>query len=536
MGEVIRVFGPPGTGKTSYLINRVQDELARGVQPEQIVYTSFTRSAANEARERALVKFQEYHHDQFLWFSTIHSICFRRLDLRRDNVFAGKKLRDFCKTFGYNMGAFPEENGNFETEIHDRVLRTDADYFEYFISWYRNMMLDFEDAYHQFVTGMDIPLGFNYDRIKAYIQRRNEYKRANLLWDFCDMVEVILDKQITPGDDIRVMLSDEFQDLTPLLAQVVAMWAKNVERYYVAGDPYQAIYTWMGADPSVLLGIRADKDVTLKQSFRCPQAVHDLSRRIVGRFKIRYRDDDFLPTNLSGSVNKMFASQIDWSQLLSGRIFYLHRTNWLLNQVFNELIQAGVPFATLRGQYSPLQSERARIVYSAIRLLEGHYIPGSDMVRLMDYVPTRTSTEKYLSQGAKADMKRLVAERPSRNYSMRDMHQLGFTSDFMHHFNPDDIYTPFKFEIEEKDYFRRLVKQFGSDILEKEPPILLSTLHGVKGMECDTAIINLNLTKKTYEAMETDPEPEHRLFYVGVTRSKNQVILVQPEGVKNYYL
>ena len=60
MSETIKVWGPPGTGKTTYLLDKVQDELARGVLPEQIVYTSFTKAAALEARDRARKRFPDY--------------------------------------------------------------------------------------------------------------------------------------------------------------------------------------------------------------------------------------------------------------------------------------------------------------------------------------------------------------------------------------------------------------------------------------------------------------------------------------------
>jgi len=128
-----RIFGPPGTGKTTELLGFVEGELLNGVRPEQIIYTSFTRAAAREARDRALDKFMDYHPDDFVWFSTIHSICFRLLGLGRDNVFAGRKLAEFCNIYGYEVSPNSDEEV-FEHELHHRVLETEADYFEYFIN------------------------------------------------------------------------------------------------------------------------------------------------------------------------------------------------------------------------------------------------------------------------------------------------------------------------------------------------------------------------------------------------------------------
>ena len=45
---MFRYFGPPGTGKTTTLINQVEKALAAGVLPNQIGFFSFTRKAAEE--------------------------------------------------------------------------------------------------------------------------------------------------------------------------------------------------------------------------------------------------------------------------------------------------------------------------------------------------------------------------------------------------------------------------------------------------------------------------------------------------------
>ena len=46
-----RLFGPPGTGKTTTLLNLVDKALADGVPSTQIAFFAFTRKAATEAKE-----------------------------------------------------------------------------------------------------------------------------------------------------------------------------------------------------------------------------------------------------------------------------------------------------------------------------------------------------------------------------------------------------------------------------------------------------------------------------------------------------
>ena len=51
------ILGPPGTGKTTTLLNLVDEFLKNGIRPKQIGYFSFTKKAATEAADRAADKF-----------------------------------------------------------------------------------------------------------------------------------------------------------------------------------------------------------------------------------------------------------------------------------------------------------------------------------------------------------------------------------------------------------------------------------------------------------------------------------------------
>ena len=79
-----RIFGPPGTGKTTTLLNLVDRALSDNVPSNQIAFFAFTRKAATEAKERAAERFGLNPKEDLPFFRTIHSLAFffDRLEIR----------------------------------------------------------------------------------------------------------------------------------------------------------------------------------------------------------------------------------------------------------------------------------------------------------------------------------------------------------------------------------------------------------------------------------------------------------------------
>ena len=67
--------------------------------------------------------------------------------------------------------------------------------------------------------------------------------------------------------------------------------------------------------------------------------------------------------------------------------------------------------------------------------------------------------------------------------------------------------------------------------LNKEPRILLSTIHGVKGGEADNVVLLTDLSKNTQKNMDRYPDDENRLFYVGATRTKDHLHIIKPKDI-----
>ena len=104
------LFGPPGTGKTTTLLNTIDVAIQQGTSPERIGYFAFTRKAAHEAIQRATQQF-DLTHEELPWFRTLHSAAFKILGLRRDEVMQSNNYKEI----GDALGSFTFKNNYDES-------------------------------------------------------------------------------------------------------------------------------------------------------------------------------------------------------------------------------------------------------------------------------------------------------------------------------------------------------------------------------------------------------------------------------------
>jgi superfamily I DNA/RNA helicase len=82
------ILGPPGTGKTTTLLDLVDQFLQQGIRPKQIGYFSFTKKAATEAATRAAEKFGLDIENDLVNFRTLHSLAFRNLGMTKERIWS----------------------------------------------------------------------------------------------------------------------------------------------------------------------------------------------------------------------------------------------------------------------------------------------------------------------------------------------------------------------------------------------------------------------------------------------------------------
>ena len=508
-----KIIGPPGTGKTTALIDRVKKELADGVEPQFIGFYSFSRMATKVALDRVLAAFPTYTRADFDHFRTIHSECFRLLHLNREAVVSNTHKREFCKTFGYRISEQQITEG--DEEFPEILLKEDGDWLFFFYNWKKSLLLDMTEAYRIF-------WGLNHDKVPAFwsepfimnfAERYDDFKKQKGLWDFSDMAWETCEKRLRPG--LQVLFKDEAQDSSPLLYKVLDVFLENVQRHYLAGDPDQAIYVWQGARPELFNSRPYDELTYLRQSWRIPRKVHSLATKILN-------PPDYRPRPAPGSVEQVSLETFcDDIQLYPGQKYIMVRHLYQMPDLCSTLYKYGIWFDNLRGP-SPSKGNDAVRFMVALKYLRGGHFEVADFWRLIEHIPAKNNFRR----GFKKEIESLAKERPNMVFTRQDI-GMDVSDAFKQH---PLSFVPMK--AEKQAYYIRMSREHGEDFFKQRPDVLLGTIHAFKGAECEWAIILSDMTKKAWETSQKAEThyDEARVWYTGVTRAKEGCVLVPAEG------
>jgi len=508
---VEKIIGPPGTGKTTAMLARVQRELNNKVKPPEIGFYSFTRTGAGVALKRALEAHPELDKEDFAHFRTIHSECYQLLHLNSDSIMNSGRIREFCKGFGYQISE--QRTDEQEQEFPEVLLKEEGDWLLHFYKWRKNLMLPMAEAYRLFYDDNhdQLPRAWSEAFIMNFEERYDKFKRQNGLWDFCDMVEEAINRHLKPG--VRVLFKDEAQDSSPLLYKALDLFLEGVERYYIAGDPCQAIYTWQGASPELFESRKQNQLTFLRQSWRLPRKVHSLATQILPA-------PQYYPRAAEGSVSvsrlENFLEELD---AYPGSVYILSRYLYRIPDICDQLYKWGVPFDNLRGP-SPYHGNDAIRIFTLRQFLRGSQFEISDFWKLIQDIPAKNTFRR----GFKAEIERLAQDSPTMKFSRRD-----FMDDLKEGFTRDPL-ALLSMTDQKIAYYKRLADEQGDEILKQKPRVIVGTIHSFKGDECDWAVILSDMTKRSWEVSQEHYLDEARVWYVGVTRARQGVILVPSQS------
>lgn len=497
---VEKVFGPPGTGKTTYLLNVVEQALDSGVHPTRIGYFAFTRKAATEARDRAISKFPHLNADtDFPWFRTLHSLAYRCLAITNKDMMSPEDYAEFAKEAGLEI-AVAEGEEEFNVKVDHPILTE--------INIARIKDLDLRQHYNA------SQMGIEWHHFEYVERSYRHFKEARGLFDFTDLLEKVLE-QPERLPRLKSLIIDEAQDLSSLQWRLVRALAERAENAYLAGDDDQAVYTWAGADVESFLTFPGNVRV-LEQSYRVPGRIHVLADSIVHRIR-RRQPKTWRAREDGGHI--AYYNDFQHVDVCAGEWLVLASTNYMLTEMHDWLKSQGLLFERHGHRSIPEAVLSAVLGWEALR--KGREVPFN----------TVKTIYKYLGAGAvKHGHKGLRTADPAVPYTMdllRSEH--GLLADGIWHEVLEKVAE------DKRNYIIALLRR-GVKLTGKVP-IKLSTIHGAKGGEADHVLLLSDLSPKFAREYEHNSDDINRLLYVGVTRAKQSLHIVLPRnGQKGFRL
>ena len=483
------ILGPPGTGKTTTILNLIEMEMEQGTPPDRIGYFAFTKKASREGRERTITRFG-LDGKELPNFRTLHSLCYRMLGLSRQGVMNSSRYREFSDIMGMRLtGDSKMEEGSISMLSKDDRLR-----FIEGLSRLRNVTL--RDQWHEHYDE-DI----DWHSLERFSRGLQQFKKARGLLDFTDMLSLCVEKELAPK--LEVMFVDEAQDLSPLQWQLVSVLAQNSNRVYIAGDDDQAIFRWAGADVDHLVSISKGNARVLDQSYRIPSSVHEIADRVIRRVKFR-TDKNWKPRQEKGQV--ISEASFEHVDLFTGEWLILSRSNYLLNEIDAHCRSLGVYFE--RKDNPSISEKKIDAVKNWERLRKGYTVYSEHAVSAVSYI--KGSKKKVLED-----------VEPHEKLTLAEVVEKSCIGEPVVWHEMFDAITP-----AERSYMLSMLRR--GEKITKSPRIKLSTIHSAKGGEADNVMLLTDIPHRTWKEYEKRPDDDTRVFYVGLTRAKENLHIIQP--------
>ena len=481
----IIIPGPPGTGKTHRLMQLLDNELNLiKTNPEKIAYIAFSNAAANVAKER--IK------NDKIYVSTMHSMGSQECNINtKTQLLKGDKWKSF-KNFSSLCADL-----SFESRINVNGYVEHVNPHMKIIEYARNRKISLADA------AVELELHYTTDiwlteQIEADL---TTYKEQTGMIEYSDMISKFVEEDKCPP--LHCVFLDEAQDLSPLQWDMFFYIESKCARSYIAGDDDQTIYTFQGASPKIFINLKGMFDPQI-QSRRVPRSVHRLATTIFPHMSQRL-DKKWEPRDAEGSVS--MNANFEELPMHQGNWMILTRTNKMLERLREYLYSMNYRFEAKAQELLPKKMLNAYRVWQ--RLHQGAVVSKEDVKDLWDFL---TVKQGHLVRGF-AGGKTLESITAIDLNGLKSEHGLRATGSW----------ETLNFPEDSKLYIKKLLES-GDDLMSKAR-IRLSTIHGAKGDEAENVALFTDTEKIIYDSSRHDPDPEHRTWYVGVTRAKENLFV-----------
>jgi len=538
-----RIFGPPGTGKTTNLSRQIGRAAAR-YGAHQVLVTSFSRAAAAELTARDLPIPGQM-------VGTLHSHCWHALGgpkIAEANVNEWNRDHpDLAITPVKRQGAKLEGEENVEddpenTKQGDAALQR--------LSRYRGARKE-RKLWPRTVLEFDALW--------------SEYKRENGLLDFTDLIEVALREVALAPHAPSVIFADEAQDLNALQLALIRKWGQRAEYFIVAGDDDQTIYSFTGATPDAFLDpeVPADHRIILKQSYRVPRAVHAFAERLIHTVS-RRQVKEYVPRDEEGAVARSLDTcrrpehiVADIARSLeSGKdVMLLAACAYMLQPVIRALRSEGVPFHNpyrrSNGSWNPLHIGKPGSAASRIvALVGGHPASGQgyrpwtmdDVVQWAEWLAAKSVLRHSVKSKLKTmgTLEEATIEKLNAVFESGALDALADAWDGGCAALVEWWQKRLPFEVGQRVQFPvDIAKKRGPQALARKPQVIVGTIHSVKGGQADTVYVFPDLSQAgdlEYRSTGLPKDSVIRLFYVAATRARERLVICESVGDARIWL
>ncbi len=567
-GGPLLVTAGPGSGKTTVITHHIQFLIhSLGVQPENILVITFTKSAATEMKERFLRL--EGLNETKVVFGTFHAFFFQIL--RQSGGFSHNSILKDKEKYIFLRDILKEEKitfyeNSFLEELLSEISRTKNK---------QNLLL-FESGILEKETFLKV--------YKEYERRLEAVHKI----DFDDMVIRCMELfQQQPAilrkwqECFRFILVDEFQDINPQQYTMVKMLAEPHHNIFAVGDEDQSIYSFRGANPGICFSFLEDypeaEQVFLTTNYRCNGHIVEGAKKLISNNKLRF------PKKIEAKKNKTTEEEETKEGLFIREFHYekeeyeaiakqikeyshthalkdcvvLFRTNMISPLFFSCLKKYKVPYLTKTSIQNWQENSTVKDIQAYFALAEGE-LTRKNLFRIMNK-PVRYFTRDMIKEDV-FTWESLESRAMGRFYLMDQIQKLRKDLDYI---NKLPVYAALRYIRRAVGYDTWLKEQGGKvlyngeemlenlrilskecdtfqelwELMEKEEMpeteveqncVSIMTYHGAKGLEWPVVIlpdVMEGITPYKRAKSEEETEEERRMFYVALTRAKDSVYL-----------
>lgn len=575
------VLAPPGSGKTLIVTERTRYLIEEsGVRPDQILVITFTRYAAREMKERfeRLTAGKNYP----VTFGTFHSIFYGILKcaygIGANNLMSEKESSVLLQEVldQTDIESTPEVED--EEELVRELLRE--------VGMVKNGLCHLKDFHSKYFTQDEFAEVFrSYEHQKKELKKFDfDDMLVQCYALFRKKPEILQGWQ----KRFKYILIDEFQDINRVQYEVIRMLAAPRYNLFVVGDDDQSIYGFRGAKPELMLYMKQEfpslRTISLTVNYRSTEFITGAAARVILHNDTRFykRVQSFRGRGQNVHVQEVLDEQEEAQYVTEeiqkkldqgikpGEIAVLFRAAVQARMISEILSEHRIPFEMrdyvtnfyrhfiVKDMMAYLQlaaGKRDRSLflticnrplrYLARNSMENRQVNFEDLrkfycdkdwmldiidqfdvdVRMMknmapyaaiQYIRKKIGYDDFLKEYAEKHQiswKKLMdvmaeLEERSKNFKSYDEWEIHIAK-----------YTQ---ELEEQQAKARKIKG------ERENKVQLMTIHSAKGLEFeDVFVIHANEGEIPHQKAEKkdEIEEERRLFYVALTRAKNNLCI-----------